>query len=630
MGEEAALAMHGPVLVFGGPYSNLEATHALLGEARRRGIPAERIVCTGDVVAYAADAEETVALVRRSGVHVVMGNCEESLGSGAADCGCGFAEGSACDKLSAAWYAHADKTLSQDARRWMAGLRRRLVLEIGGRRLAVVHGGAREINRFLFASSPPGWKLEEIFSTGCDGVIAGHCGLPFTQVIGTRVWHNSGAVGMPANDGTQRVWFSLIVPEEGGLRFEHHALEYDHVSAAAKMRESGLPEGYAASLETGLWPSCDVLPPAELKAQGAALMPGTVFWRRLGRRDKKPAHGAIVAEWPGNDHARAKPLAPEKFQDPFFTAKGDRRAAVRLSGLRTLWFNTGTVCNLACRNCYIESSPTNDRLAYLTVAEVRDYLDEIERDRLPTEEIGFTGGEPFMNPELLDMVEECLSRGYRVLVLTNAMKPMQKVASRLLEVNRRLGAGLTVRVSLDHHSAALHEEERGPKTFQPTLDGLVWLARNGLRVTVAGRTMWGESEAAERDGYRQLFAANGIPVDARSPAELVLFPEMDAQSDVPEITEACWGILHLSPESVMCASSRMVVKRKDADRPAVLACTLLPYDEQFELGATLKDASRAVPLNHPHCAKFCVLGGASCSAGAAPMPGAAVVDGPAD
>ena len=95
----------------------------------------------------------------------------------------------------------------------------------------------------------------------------------------------------------------------------------------------------------------------------------------------------------------------------------------------------------------------------------------------------------------------------------------------------------------------------------------------------------------------------------------MLFPEMDMRIDVPEITTACWGILNKSPSDVMCASSRMVVKRKGAERPAVLACTLLPYDEAFELGTTLKEAAGAVKLNHPHCAKFCVLGGASCSRG---------------
>ena len=107
--------------------------------------------------------------------------------------------------------------------------------------------------------------------------------------------------------------------------------------------------------------------------------------------------------------------------------------------------------------------------------------------------------------------------------------------------------------------------------------------------------------------------ANGIAVDTADPVVLMLFPEMDATADVPEITTACWGILGKSPDSLMCASARMVVKRKGAARPAVLACTLLAYDPQFELGATLAEASRPVALNHPHCAKFCVLGGAACS-----------------
>ena len=84
---------------------------------------------------------------------------------------------------------------------------------------------------------------------------------------------------------------------------------------------------------------------------------------------------------------------------------------------------------------------------------------------------------------------------------------------------------------------------------------------------------------------------------------------------MPEITTACWDILGKSPGDVMCASSRMVVKRKGADSPAVVSCTLLPYAPEFEMGTTLAEAERDVALNHPHCAKFCVLGGACCSGG---------------
>jgi uncharacterized Fe-S cluster-containing radical SAM superfamily protein len=304
---------------------------------------------------------------------------------------------------------------------------------------------------------------------------------------------------------------------------------------------------------------------------------------------------------------------PRKFADLDWTAKGEPRAEVALTALRTLWFNTGTLCNVTCANCYIESSPRNDRLAYITRSEVATYLDEIARDALPVEEIGLTGGEPFMNPDIVPILEECLARGFRVLVLTNAMKPMTHSKAALLNLRARHGDRLVVRVSLDHYVKERHEAERGPRTWQPTLDNLVWLSDNGFCLNVAGRTRWGEDEAALRAGYARLFAAHGIAVDAADPAALVLFPEMDEMAEVPEITTACWGILGVAPDAQMCATSRMVVKRKGAARPAVVACTLVPYDPRFELGATLADAARPVKLAHPHCAKFCVLGGGSCS-----------------
>jgi uncharacterized Fe-S cluster-containing radical SAM superfamily protein len=309
-----------------------------------------------------------------------------------------------------------------------------------------------------------------------------------------------------------------------------------------------------------------------------------------------------------------RPLDPAKFRDPHLTARGERRATVALKRLRTLWFNTGTLCNLTCRNCYIESSPKNDSLVYLSAAEVSDYLDEIERDGLGTEEIGFTGGEPFMNPAFPAMLRDALRRGYRVLVLTNAMRPMMKMAAPLLELKERYSRRLLVRVSLDHYSRSLHELERGPRSWGPAFAGLKWLVENGFVVHVAGRRFSGELEAVLRAGYDRLFREYSLPIDAGDPVQLVLFPEMDATKDVPEITTACWGILGVSPDAMMCATSRMVIKRKGAARAAVVSCTLLPYDPQFELGQTLREASGSVPLNHPHCARFCVLGGASCSA----------------
>jgi len=190
---------------------------------------------------------------------------------------------------------------------------------------------------------------------------------------------------------------------------------------------------------------------------------------------------------------------------------------------------------------------------------------------------------------------------------------MRRFERALLALNERFGDRLTLRVSIDHYTKELHELERGPRSWQPSIDGLRWLWSRHFTIHVAGRLYSGEAEGIVRGGYGRLFAQLGIDLDASDPVQLVLFPEMEESIDVPEITEACWEILGKSPSDVMCASSRMVVKRKGAERPAVLACTLLAYDPQFELGRSLREAERQVSLNHPHCAKFCVLGGAACS-----------------
>ncbi|XDA96673.1 radical SAM protein [Sulfitobacter sp. LCG007] len=310
------------------------------------------------------------------------------------------------------------------------------------------------------------------------------------------------------------------------------------------------------------------------------------------------------------------PANAGKFRDPALTANGEQRATVALENPRTLWFNTGTLCNIECANCYIESSPTNDRLVYLTEPEVRDYLDQIAERGWPVDEIGFTGGEPFLNPQMIAMAEAALGRGFEVLVLTNAMRPMMRpaVQARLRRLSKDHPGRLTLRVSLDHHARAAHDAERGAGSYDKTLEGMRWLRDNGIAMSVAGRLAMAENEAACRKGYAALFDAERFPIDAFDPVQTVLFPEMDVSVEVPEITTDCWGILGKSPSSVMCASSRMVVRRKGADHPVVLACTLLPYDTAFELGRTLEEAERPVALNHPHCAKFCVLGGASCSA----------------
>ena len=270
-----------PVLVFGGPYSNRQATGAMLLQAQNLGIPPERIICTGDVVAYCAAPAETTALIRDSGIHVVQGNCEISFGEDADNCGCGFDEGSTCDQLSAQWFDYARRHLNKDDAAWMASLPGQIHFEMGGRKLVVVHGTPASVNRFVFPSTSAEDKLAWITQAGCDGVICGHSGLPFTQEVEGLLWHNAGVIGLPANDGTQRTWFSVLTPEATGIRIEHMALTSDADKAAAEMTREGLPAEYAQTLTSGLWDNCDILPDAETALQGQALSFAPLLWENM-------------------------------------------------------------------------------------------------------------------------------------------------------------------------------------------------------------------------------------------------------------------------------------------------------------------------------------------------------------
>lgn len=589
---QSPLALAGPVIVFGGPYSNSHALDALLAEAGKLGVPPENMISTGDLVAYCADARRVVDRFRETGMRFIRGNCEDQIAADAADCGCGFAPGGECDRLSMDWFAHAMRELDGPRRAFLGAAPERLDIVLNGLRIAVVHGAATQQNRFVYASTPERVKAHDLDLLGVDAIFAGHSGLPFTQSIGSRLWHNAGALGMPANEGDPRVWFSLVSAgaTPGTLVIEHRALAYDHAAAAAAMTRAGLAAEYARTLVDGLWPNCDALAPAEAAAQGRRLEPARLVF----------AESAV--NWPS-----------AAGEIPHADVSRGALAHVELSALETLWINTGSICNLACAACFMESTPRNDELAYMSAHDVSTFLDEIARDKLGTQTVGFTGGEPFLNRDLPQMLEDVLARGHDALVLTNAMKPMRRSATALLALREKHGARLALRVSLDHYSRELHELERGSNSFAPTLDGLAWLAREKFAVTVAGRLYSGEPEAIVRAGYARLFADRGLPLDARDPAALVLFPEMDAAAAPVRVTEKALREAGKPRGDLMCAGARMAIRRKGAEAPAVVACTLVPYDRAFEMGATLAAARRPVALSHAHCATFCVFGGASCA-----------------
>ena len=303
-------------------------------------------------------------------------------------------------------------------------------------------------------------------------------------------------------------------------------------------------------------------------------------------------------------------LLDNKFKDQKVTADGSNRAFIEARNIKTLWFNTGTLCNIECKNCYIESSPKNDSLAYLTFEEVKSFIDEAIDKNLGTNEIGFTGGEPFMNKDIMKMIDYSLNKNFKVLVLSNAMKPMLNRTKELIKLNH---SNLTIRVSIDHYEKEKHEEIRGKNTYDVMMQGLKWLNENNFNYTLATRLLWKEKEEDLRKNFGTFIKNNNLRLDTNSPKELVTFAEMDEKIDTPEITTSCWDILNKDPNDVMCSWSRMVVRKKNSKNPSVIACTLLPYADEFDLGETLTNSLQKIYLNHKHCSKFCVLGGSSCS-----------------
>jgi predicted phosphodiesterase len=550
------IALSGPVLLFGGCYSNLQATEALLARASALGISRQNMVCTGDIIAYGADAAATLRLIRAENILSIAGNCEERLSAGAPDCGCGFAPGSLCNVLAVEWYGHAMAQIDEADRAYMAELPKTLEVSVEGKTLRIVHGNVERINAFVFPSVSNLELATQLETTGADVVVAGHSGIPFSRQVGEKIWHNPGSIGMPANDGTRRGWFSLLEVVRGDILITPQPLNYDFAAAAAGMRARKLPEGYAAALETGIWPSLDILPAADRYFTGV-------------------------------------PLEAREIAEP--------APVVQLAQLETLWINTGTLCNLACTACFMASTPTNDALSYMPLAAFKRLLDEAP----DMQEIGFTGGEPFMNPDIIELLEAALSANKTVLVLTNAMRPMQRHQAALAELIARHPGRVAIRVSLDHYVPARHEAIRGKSSFVPSLEGLRFLAGTGAKLSVASRTPWGETEAMMRAGFDRLFTAETFDLDAQNPVELILFPEMDAFSPAQKITRQ--ALDSVPPDKpLMCATSRMAVLRKGEGTPRITPCTLLPH-------VTLPSLDAPVALSHPHCAQFCVYGGASCA-----------------
>ncbi|MEM7243679.1 MAG: metallophosphoesterase family protein [Pseudomonadota bacterium] len=258
--------LSGKLLVFGGAYSNLQALEALRQRAEKHQIQPENVLCTGDVVAYCADPEACVEFVKDWGISVLAGNCERNLAEDADDCGCGFQPDMACSLLARSWYAHAQSQTSDASKRWMGTLPNRIVFMHNGKRYALIHGGTRDISKFIWPTTSDAEITEELGVLkdqvgAVDVVLSGHSGIAMRRICRNVEWVNAGVIGMPDNTGVRHTCYAVINQD-----IAFHNLEYDWKTAQQRMRQAGLDQGYDQTLETGFWPSEDVLP-TEMRVQ---------------------------------------------------------------------------------------------------------------------------------------------------------------------------------------------------------------------------------------------------------------------------------------------------------------------------------------------------------------------------
>lgn len=260
--------LKGKVLLFGGVYSNLQALDAIAGIAKKEGIKSENCICTGDIIGYCAQPEETISFFQNWNARSIAGNVEIQLSENAEDCGCDFTKGSRCDDFSQLWYPFAKSKLSRNSLSYISKLPEFITFTYASKRITVVHGSYFNTSEFIFKSTPWEQKEANFKETKSDVIIAGHCGLPFNDRQNNLLWLNPGVIGMPANEGQTAVWCIILEEKDGELTFEHQRLTYDFETTAKLMIENKLPQEYAKTIVDGIWDNMEILPEAEIKQQG--------------------------------------------------------------------------------------------------------------------------------------------------------------------------------------------------------------------------------------------------------------------------------------------------------------------------------------------------------------------------
>lgn len=259
--------LKGKTLVFGGVYSNFQALEAIRDLAMEERIKPQNIICTGDIVAYCAQPKACLQLIKAWDIHCIAGNVELNLVNDVDDCGCNFTEGGRCDTFSRQWYPYLKSQVDEDDKNWLASIPEFISFAYADKSISVLHGSYFNTSEFIFKSTNWEVKQQNFDVLDADIILAGHCGLPFSDEKDGKIWLNAGVIGMPANDGTPRVWYAIL-NDENGFEFELRSLQYDYETATKMMKNKPLPKTYQQTLITGIWDNCEILPQTEASLQG--------------------------------------------------------------------------------------------------------------------------------------------------------------------------------------------------------------------------------------------------------------------------------------------------------------------------------------------------------------------------
>ena len=301
-----------------------------------------------------------------------------------------------------------------------------------------------------------------------------------------------------------------------------------------------------------------------------------------------------------------------------------KHPVIELKHLDHLWFQvTGTLCNIACSHCFNNSGPNVRTFGFLSLNQVRQELDAAVRQGV--KEVSFTGGEPFLHPELIEMLR--LSLTYApTTVLTNGTLINDRLADHLAALERESNYSFEIRISLDGYTEAMNDTLRGPGVFRKVLDATRRLSQRGLLPLVTVVRTWSEEEELSTlAGFVEVLHAAGYsrPRIKVLPA-LPLGRELERNPLDEEMLLTEEMMNGFDPDLLMCSNSRIVTDR------GVWVCPLLVEMPDARLGVSTSSAAAAYELRH-HACVTCWHYGSICGnvsaqiEGPAPMENTAIV-----